>query len=465
MQQTQLHKSKIMNTKHHLNHLKLALIVGALALPSIIQAGHEHKRGNEKKEEQSRYKLIDLGTFGGPGSGFTRFSKILNNKGTVIGGADTANPDPFDPNCFDPGCSIQHAFRWQKGVLTDLGVLPGGASSFALCINEPGQTVGVSQNGLIDPLTGTPEMIAVLWDKNGEIINLGTLGGNQSLAVALNDRSQAVGAAANTIPDPFSLAGFGTQARAFLWENGAMRDLGTLGGPDSFAGYVNERGQVAGISYTDSTPNDTTGIPTLHPFLWENGRMLDLGSLGGTLADIFGFNDRGQVVGQMTLPGDEFNHPYLWDGGTLRDLGTFGGSSGVAAGRNNSGEVVGQADFPGDVLHNAFLWKDGVMTDLGNLGVTSSAHHINSKGQVVGASKVSFETGELRAFLWEDGGPMIDLNTLIPADSALNLVGAERINDRGEIVGTGLPPGVSIHDFLLNESLGHVYLLIPDGEE
>ena len=72
---------------------------------------------------------------------------------------------------------------------------------------------------------------------------------------------------------------------------------------------------------------------------------------------------------------------------------------------------------------------------------------------------------QARAFLWENGGPMIDLKTLIPADSALNVVSAERINDRGEIVGTGLPPGVSIHDFLLNESLGHVYLLIPDGEE
>src|SRR6266699_190455 len=443
-----------MNTKQHLIQFGLPLIISALTLPLRTHAG-----------EHPRYKLVDLGTFGGPSSSLSQLAKIINSQGAVVGGADTANPDPFAPNCIAPSCFVQHAFKWQNGVLSDLSVLPGGSSSSALWINNGGQTVGHSQNGLVDPLTGAPASIAVLWKSNGEIINLGTLGGNQSLAVALNDRSQAVGAAANTIPDPFSLAGFGTQARAFLWENGAMRDLGTLGGPDSIAWYVNERGQVAGISYTDSTPNDTTGIPTLHPFLWENGKMLDLGSLGGTLADIFGFNDRGLVVGQMTLPGDEFNHPYLWDGGTLRDLGTFGGSSGFAAGLNNSGEVVGQADFPGDVLHNAFLWKDGVMTDLGNLGVTSSAHHINSKGQVVGASKVSFETGELRAFLWEDGGPMIDLNTLIPADSALNLVGAERINDRGEIVGTGLPPGVSIHDFLLNESLGHVYLLIPDGEE
>src|SRR5438093_2733575 len=87
---------------------------------------------------------------------------------------------------------VQHAFKWQNGVLSDVGTLPGGSSSFALWINNGGQTVGVSQNGLIDPLTGAPASIAVLWKSNGEIINLGTLGGNESLAVALNDRSQAV---------------------------------------------------------------------------------------------------------------------------------------------------------------------------------------------------------------------------------------------------------------------------------
>src|SRR4029077_2170102 len=137
---------------------------------------------------------------------------------------------------------IQHAFRWQKGVLTDLGTLPDGGSSFASAINEGGQTVGESQNGLINPMTGTPEQIAVLWDKNGEITTLGTLGGNMSFAVALNNRGQAVGGAANAIADPFGLAftglpNFGTQTRAFLWENGVMRDLGTLGGPDSFAAH------------------------------------------------------------------------------------------------------------------------------------------------------------------------------------------------------------------------------------
>src|SRR5262249_51976305 len=233
--------------------------------------------------------------------------------------------------------------------------------------------------------------------------------------------------------------------RAFLWEKGVMSDLGTLGGPDSSAWFINEPGQVAGVSYTDWVPNDTTGLPTLHPFLWEHGRMHDLGSFGGAICGVDGLNNRGQVVGLMTLPGDEVNHPFLWGGETLTDLGTLGGSNGEAVAVNEAGEVAGVADLPNG-LHNAFLWKNAVMTDLGNLGLTSAAHAINSKGQVVGASRVSRVPSQISAFFWEKGGPMLDLNSLIPANSSLHLAFAEHINERGEITGTGVPPGVSVDD-------------------
>ena len=349
--------------------------------------------------------------------------------------------------------------------MTDLGALADSGSSWAECINEGGQMVGRSENGLIDPVTGLPETFAILWD-HGQMLNLGTLGGNQSAALGINNRSQAIGIAANSIPDPFSLAGFGTQTRAFLWDRGAMHDLGTLGGPDSFAQYVNDRGQVVGFSYTDSTPNDASGVPTVHPFLWDNGRMQDLGSLGGTYGDVNGLNERGDVIGDMTLTGDESYHPFFWSRGTLIDLGTFGGSNGSPTGVNNAGEVIGVADLPGGNYpsgpHNAFFWKDGVKTDLGNLGATSFAHSINSKGQVVGGSRVSFVPSQANAFLWEQGGPMIDLNTLIPANSSLHLSVAKRINDRGEIIGAGTPPGVGFDDI---DTLGHVFLLIPIGKE
>jgi probable HAF family extracellular repeat protein len=438
--------------------LKLSLLVPTLAVALMAQAEAPPEKAHP------RYKLVDLGTFGGPSSTSEDFAQTVNNHGTAVGAADTAIPDPFAPNCSSPSCFVQHAFQWKNGVMTDLGALPGGGSSLAIWINDLGQVVGLSQNGLIDPLSGAPQSLAVLW-QDGQIVPLGTFGGT-SQANAINNRGQVIGFAQNAVPDPYPLNNiFGgadvTQTRAFLWENGVMHDLGTLGGPDSFGEYVNELGQVVGISYTDSTPNDTTGIPTVHPFLWQNGQILDLGSLGGTLGDVFGLNERGDVVGEMTLAGDEFQHPYLWSDGTLTDLGTFGGSNGGATSVNNEGEVVGVADLPNG-LHDAFLWKKGVMIDLGNLGTTSYAHSINARCQVVGGSRVSSNPSQVSAFLWEKSGPMIDLNTLIPANSPLHLAYAMHISDRGEISGTGVPPGVSVDDV---ETLGHAFLLIPVGEE
>jgi len=444
-----------MNANCRQQRLQLWLVVLSVTLPVMAQAA-----------QHARYKLIDLGTFGGGRSAVGFGSRFLSNRGTLVGAADTPVPDPnFETvaNYFGflvANPFIEHAFKVQHGVTVDLGALPGLNSSQAFAVNAVVDTVGYSENGVIDPLLGIPEVRAVLW-RDGKIIDLGALGGNESQANGINNRGQIVGTYANEILDDFSFYGFGTQTRAFIWENGVMQDLGTLGGPDAFDTAINERGQVAGDSYTDWTPNPTTGIPTVHPFLWENGRMLDLGSLGGTFGVIAGLNNHGVVVGLMTLPGDEFNHPFLWDRGTLYDLGTLGGSNGEAVAINDGGVVTGVADLP-DGSHNAFLWKNGVMTDLGNLGVTSFPHGINSKGQVVGASRVSRTPSLTRAFLWEKGGPMIDLNTLIPANSPLHLTFAERINDRGEICGTGVPPGVSVGDV---ESLGHAFLLIPVGEE
>jgi probable HAF family extracellular repeat protein len=403
-----------------------------------------------------RYKLIDLGTFGGPDSSETVEFPFINNTGMVVGFADTDIPDPNAPNCLTPQCVIAHAFRWDKGTLTDLGTLASGDNSFAIWSNNYGWTVGLSNNGQIDPLLGIPAGTGVLWKKDGQIIDLGTLGGNESLAAAVNDRDQIVGAAANVIPDPFSMFGWGTQTRAFLWQKGAMSDLGTLGGPDAFAIFVNDRGQVAGVAFTNSTPSPVTGIPTQDPFLWENGRMKDLGTLGGTLGFVNAFNNRGQVAGQSNLIGDLTYHPFLWDGRILKDLGTLGGSFGTATSLNDAGEVSGEADLAGDEIHHAFFWKDGVMSDLGTISEDpcSVAHFMNASGQVVGTSTNCFGT-ELHGFVWQPGGPMIDLNSFVPPDSDLVVTDGETINDCGEIAGSGMLPN---GDF-------HAIVLIPCGDE
>jgi probable HAF family extracellular repeat protein len=398
-----------------------------------------------------QYKVVDLGTFGGPGS-FAYQQHTLSPEGAVVGGADTTEINPY-PGCFNPivgtECYVQHAFEWRNGILTDLGTLPGGSSSFPNGINLSGWVIGGSENGAIDPVLGAPEYDAVLW-RNGQITNLGTLGGNGSLAYDVNDNGQIVGFAANAIPDPLSMGGFATQTRPFVWENGVMRDLGTFGGPDGMAFLTNQRGQTIGQYYLNSAVNPTTGTPTMDPILWEtNGKAVDLGTLGGTSGTTYWINNRGQVVGQSNLAGDLNAHAFLWQQGVLTDLGTLGGDNSTPYFNSDRGDVVGRGDVPGSQTHHGFLWSQGVMRDLGVIDgdACSTAYGANDLGQIVGDAGICFVGG--RAWLWEQGGPMVDLNAVAVPGSGLHLQDAIVINNRSEILCTGLLPNGDKHSVLL----------------
>ena len=439
----------------------------AIQIPLAAQDHHDDHHRNH------HYKLIDLSTFGGAQSYVIGplGAQVLNNHGAIAGWADTSTLDPYPGFCFNRDCLVSHAFQRQEGVLIDLGTLPGGSSSQAVWIASNKLIVGNSQNGETDPLIpGRPETRAVLWN-GGQINDLGTFGGNESIAAAVNNRGQVVGSALNTTADPFSLIDFllffppsssGTQARAFLWQDGEKQDLGTLGtGNDALAFFVNEAGQVAGFAYTNSTPNSTTGFPTFHPFLWKRGKgMQDLGTLGGTIAQaVNGLNERGQVVGATTtLVGDVTGQhlAFLWDGKQLIDLGTLGGDSSEANWINDAGDVVGISDTPffcpgpgAPQIRHGFLWRSGVKTDLGTpVGITNSEGLvINSKKQIVGDS-FTCDFSVVDAFIWEKGS-ITDLNTLIPAGSTLHLFLPSYINERGEIAGLGVLPNGDIHAFLL----------------
>ena len=195
----------------------VTVIIAALAITIFSQA----QSATTKQGQNVRYKLIDLGTFGGPQAYVNipdlSYARVLNNRGMVSGWADTPAPDPFPDFCFVGDCSVTHAFRWVSGAKEDLGVLQDGVSSDATWIAENGLIAGDSENGEIDPLIpGFPEIHAVLW-KSGTMIDLGTLdGGYESIASSVNSRGQVVGLALNGIADPDSLVGLGYQARAFL---------------------------------------------------------------------------------------------------------------------------------------------------------------------------------------------------------------------------------------------------------
>ena len=468
-------------------NMTVAIVAGiliTLTLPAQLAAQHP------------RYKLIDLGTLGGPASftcpscfnGQFFASGIVNELGITVGWADTSVPDPFPAFCFYD-CFVDHAFRWQNGALTDLGALTGDTSSAPNWISPNGFIAGLSENGETDPLSaGLPEVHAVLWQPGQPITDLGTLpeGGYESYAAAVNSRGQVVGAALNKIPDTNSMqpgtywlwggiVPYQYQTRAFLWDKqNGMQDLGALpGGTDAQAVFINELGQVVGFSYTSSSPSafcaDKYSFAlTTGSFIWdkENG-LQNLGSLGGTCTLAFGLNNQGQVVGVSSLARDVNYHAFLWQGGLLADLGTLGGDTSAPGFISDTGDIVGVADLPGPSPqnHHAVLWRNSGRIDLGVLkgDSCSRAYGVNSSGQVVGNSEsqaLCGLSGE-HAFLWEDG-QMFDLDTLIPAGSSLGLSHALAITDRGEIVGLGVPPGCPRSQ---DDVCGHAYVLIPYDED
>jgi probable HAF family extracellular repeat protein len=213
--------------------------------------------------------------------------------------------------------------------------------------------------------------------------------------------------------------------RAFIWQNGVMAYLGTLGGNYTYARAINNAGQVIGTG-TTSPDNSQT-----HSYLWQNGVMTDLGTLGGINASAYAINSVGQVVGQSETSSGDY-HAFLWQNGVMTDLGTLGGNRSSASAINNAGQIVGESTTASGSTH-AFLWENGVMTDLGALGGDSMAYAVNNAGEAIGVSWTS--TGEGHAVLWTNRTTqelLADLTTLVtdfnlPGSLSGNLLG--KLND------------------------------------
>jgi probable HAF family extracellular repeat protein len=417
------------------------------------------------------FRLIDLGTLGGDNAFTVLPAVTLNNRGENIAQASTDIADPY-PFTFQDDFIWHGIYRDTHGVVSDLGALTGVAQSLPVWISQNGFIAGTSENGLLDDTVDFPQLRPVLWDRAHNLYDLGAFGGNTGFATAVNNKGQVAGYATNAIPEDPDVASFmngflpaGQQVRAFVSDGGELRDLGTLGGNDAAAQAINEKGQVGGLSYTDTAINDTTGLPTVHPFVWRKGKMQDVGSLGGTLSTPASFasgpfgkflNERGDLAGTSTLPGDEIWHAFVWSKNQMTEIGTFGGDNSEAFFMSDSGQVLGRAEVSLDpFVRHAFLWKIGHMTDLGAPApcTRSSALAMNSAGQIVGDTGACTDDPDdpyyFSVFYVEKGKPAADLNALITPPSEIHLEDAGYINDLGEISGGGFSPDGTLHAVLL----------------
>lgn len=296
--------------------------------------------------------------------------------------------------------------------VSDLGSLGNPRGSGASSRNESGDAVGYAF------VAGSPYVHAVL-HRHGTFTDLGTLGGTQSIARAINARGDIVGWA---YP-----AGAATQ-RAVLWSGGVATDLGTLGGAVSDAHDINDLGIAVGSAF------DALGRE--RAFRWD-GALHDLGTLGGTQARAYAINNWGDIVGMAAPSSNDRFHAFFGKAGSpLYDLGTLGGKTSHAYDVNERGHVCGWSQVAWSPIESrGFFWADGVMKEIGTAGgVYSAGFAINDRDEVVGMT--SRPDGQYVAFLWKTG-TLVDLNTLLPGGTGWLLVRAWDIDENGVIVGEG----------------------------
>ncbi len=337
---------------------------------------------------------IDLAQSGGLG-GTNSATFGVNDWGQAAGEAETPNLDVnLEDFCAFGTRKVCQPFIWQDGVMSPLPPLKNqtgvaGRNAAAKGINNWGQVAGVAENA-------TPDLTCPAYD-------------------------------------PASSQYQKDQFKPVIWADGDIQGLPTSGidangkafnDPDGVVFSINDSGEAVGATGTCTGFTAFSYLNGLHATLWQDGSVIDLGSLGG-----------------MAAPSPATG---------LGNIGNF------AYDVNRYGHVVGTSGTS-DGSYHAFFWSpETLIQDAGTVqgDVASVGLAISDVGDIGGVSFPANPNALPRAFIRPDGGTMVDLNTLVTGNTDLYLFTVCSINSREEIIGLAFDTQGNAHGYLATPSNG-----------
>jgi len=338
------------------------------------------------------YTITDLGS----NTWYYSEAHGINGKGHVTG--------EYEPTNYP---AMLSGFLYADGTMTDVGRLGGVFPySIARAVNDAEMVTGESA------AANNTHAFAY---RNGVASDLGSKAGplGYSSAYAINSSGQIAGDSSVSFSQLSTI-------HAMLFDGGAWKDLGALGADYSAAFAINNLGLIAG-----ETDVVESGVTNVHAFVYTNAAqpatMHDLGTLsGGTYSSARAVNDSGAIAGESdtVIGGNSFLHAFVWRNGSMTDLQTLGGTVSSASAINTDGHIVGYATDANEVSC-AFLYNGSTMVNLNDFIPSGSswtnlaaAEAINDAGQIAGYGYLA--DGSFHAYLLTPTNSTPPLTLLLP---------------------------------------------------